>query len=540
MARRINQESTGHGVNELNERKRRVLWAVVQDYADTAEPVGSRTIARKYDLGVSSATIRNEMQDLEDEGYLEQPHTSAGRIPSIKGYRFYVDWLMQPAPVSSEEEHMIDHMLMDHVNRQEEIFRNMAKAVAVLTHTLSVAASAGQKKKFNYVRFLPLDGRRAILLVVTDQGDVSNAVVDIPKGSSFDEMQLLADKLNHFLHGREIDHTDEEMILSFQRDVEKDLTPYLSVFQALQRAVSPQKEVYAGGASQLIEQPEFKNVEKMQDILNLLEQRDRCAYRDRESDEVALGSVRCQSAVHIRRPGHRLRGRLRTDTDAVQPHRRYDAFHAAATGSVIKRENIGGSWMKEDKKKVDVEEPMKETEAKEEKKTSPVDDLMDQLGEAKKTAEEAKNKAEAAESKLATSLSQYVRLQADFDNFRRRTREAEAKAADTHTAETLKAFLPVLDNFELALAHMKKDEGGAAYVQGFELLQKQFVKIMEGFGVKEIEALGKTFDPHFHEAVMMLPADDKEDETISMVFQKGYLYKDNVLRVAKVQVVHNG
>ena len=183
--------------------------------------------------------------------------------------------------------------------------------------------------------------------------------------------------------------------------------------------------------------------------------------------------------------------------------------------------------MKEDKKKVDVEEPMKETEAKEEKETSPVDDLMDQLGEAKKTAEEAKNKAEAAESKLATALSQYVRLQADFDNFRRRTREAEAKAADTHTAETLKAFLPVLDNFELALAHMKKDEGGAAYVQGFELLQ-------------EIEALGKTFDPHFHEAVMMLPADDKEDETISMVFQKGYLYKDNVLRVAKVQVVHNG
>ena len=183
---------------------------------------------------------------------------------------------------------------------------------------------------------------------------------------------------------------------------------------------------------------------------------------------------------------------------------------------------------------------MKETEAKEEKKTSPVDDLMDQLGEAKKTAEEAKNKAEAAESKLATALSQYVRLQADFDNFRRRTREAEAKAADTHTAETLKAFLPVLDNFELALAHMKKDEGGAAYVQGFELLQKQFVKIMEGFGVKEIEALGKPFDPHFHEAVMMIPADDKDDETVAMVFQKGYMYKDSVLRVAKVQVVHNG
>lgn len=273
-ARKAKNEGDHLGANELNERKRKVLWAVVQDYADTAEPVGSRTIARKYDLGVSSATIRNEMQDLEDEGYLEQPHTSAGRIPSIKGYRFYVDWLMQPSPVTSEEESMIDHMLLNHVTRVDEIFRNMAKAVAALTHNLSVATSAGAKKKFNYIRFLPLDGIRAILLVVSDQGDVSNAVVEIPKGTTFDEMQLLADKMNHFLHDREIGTMDERTILSFQKEIEKDLSPYVNVFKALQQALTPPKEVYSGGASQLIEQPEFKNVEKMQDILNLLEQRD--------------------------------------------------------------------------------------------------------------------------------------------------------------------------------------------------------------------------------------------------------------------------
>ena len=220
-ARRAKNDGDRLGANELNERKRKVLWAVVQDYADTAEPVGSRTIARKYDLGVSSATIRNEMQDLEDEGYLEQPHTSAGRIPSIKGYRFYVDWLMQPSPVTSEEESMIDSMLLNHVTRVDEIFRNMAKAVAALTHNLSVATSAGSKKKFNYIRFLPLDGIRAILLVVSDQGDVSNAVVEIPKGTTFDEMQLLADKMNHFLHDREIGSMDEKTILSFQKEIEK-------------------------------------------------------------------------------------------------------------------------------------------------------------------------------------------------------------------------------------------------------------------------------------------------------------------------------
>ena len=262
------------GGSELNERKRKVLWAVVQDYADTAEPVGSRTIARKYDLGVSSATIRNEMQDLEDEGYLEQPHTSAGRIPSIKGYRFYVDWLMQPAPVSDEEKSMINHMLLDHVTKADEVFRNMARAVASLTHNLSVATSAGAKKKFNYIRFLPLDGIRTILLAVTDQGDVSNAIVEIPRGSTFDEMQLLADRANHFLHNRDIDRMDEETILFFQKEIEKDLSPYMNIFQALEQAMMIPKEVYSGGASQLIEQPEFKSMEKMQDILNLLEQRD--------------------------------------------------------------------------------------------------------------------------------------------------------------------------------------------------------------------------------------------------------------------------
>lgn len=201
---------------------------------------------------------------------------------------------------------------------------------------------------------------------------------------------------------------------------------------------------------------------------------------------------------------------------------------------------------KEKKTEVHVEEPKDTQPTAEEVKAptaeelaSQVEFLTKQAAEAKKQAEEAKSKAEAAEAKLAIAASQYMRLQADFDNFRRRTRESEAKAADTHTAETLKSFLPVLDNFGLALAHMQKDEAGAAYLKGFELLQKQLVKIMEDFGVKEIESQGKTFDPHFHEAVMMVQSDEMDDETISMVFQKGYMYKDTVLRPAKVQVVKN-
>lgn len=206
----------------------------------------------------------------------------------------------------------------------------------------------------------------------------------------------------------------------------------------------------------------------------------------------------------------------------------------------------------EEKKKVNKEGPKenkKVPDAEEVKKELPkptVEELQKQVifltkqsAEAQKRAKEAEDKAKSEDAKIQAALSQYVRLQADFDNFRRRTKENEAKAADTYKAETLKSFLPVLDNFELALSHMKKDDSGEAYLKGFELLQKQLVKIMTDFGVKEIDAKGKAFDPHFHEAVMMVQSDEMEDETVALVFQKGYLYKDTVLQPAKVQVVKN-
>lgn len=261
--------------SRMNDRKKRILWAVVQDYVSTAEPVGSRTIARNYDLGVSSATIRNEMQDLEDEGYLEQPHTSAGRVPSIKGYRFYVDSLMEPSYVTGDEQEQITRMMMDHATKMDEVFRNMARAVASMTQTLSVAArTASERCVFNYARFLPLNEEKAILLVVTEEGHVSNQVVPIPKGASLDDLQLLADRMNHFLHGRDVSGTDEKLILSLQSAVEENLVPFKGILYALQKALAPKQKVYTGGAAALIRQPEFQNVQKVQDLLHLLEERD--------------------------------------------------------------------------------------------------------------------------------------------------------------------------------------------------------------------------------------------------------------------------
>lgn len=149
-----------------------------------------------------------------------------------------------------------------------------------------------------------------------------------------------------------------------------------------------------------------------------------------------------------------------------------------------------------------------------------------------------RDKAEIAESKLMTALSQYNRLQADFDNFRRRTKDKEAKMEDDVKAKVLKSFLPVVDNFEMALVHVQKSGVSDTYVKGMELLFKQFITFLKDADVVEMEAQGKPFDPHFHEAVMQITSDEWDDDTVSMVMKKGYMYKDQVLRPASVQVSH--
>ena len=149
-----------------------------------------------------------------------------------------------------------------------------------------------------------------------------------------------------------------------------------------------------------------------------------------------------------------------------------------------------------------------------------------------------RDKAEVTESKLMTALSQYNRLQADFDNFRRRTKDKEAKMEDDAKAKVLKSFLPVVDNFEMALVHVQKSGVSDTYVKGMELLLKQFITFLKDADVVEMEAQGKPFDPHFHEAVMQITSDEWDDDTVSMVMKKGYMYKDQVLRPASVQVSH--
>ena len=259
----------------LNERKKKILQIIIEDYISSAEPVGSRTIARKYDLGLSPATIRNEMSDLELLGYLEQPHTSAGRIPSAQAYRFYVDALIEPGTLTDNDMALIDGWYNERRRNIDDIFQSTAKILSRMTQNVSMVLTNQQTiANFCYLKFLPLDSQHAILCIVADDGSIDTNVVDIPLGMSSEEMDYLAGKMSKLLEDRNLSHISVEILQNVHTDVVEDKLIFSSLLQAVRKMTGRRQEqkVFLGGTKQLLNQPEFRDVERVRNLLGILEE----------------------------------------------------------------------------------------------------------------------------------------------------------------------------------------------------------------------------------------------------------------------------
>ena len=259
----------------LDERKKKILQLIIEDYISTAEPVGSRTIARKYDLGISPATIRNEMSDLELLGYLEQPHTSAGRVPSAQAYRFYVDSLIEPGSLTDNDRALINGWFTDRRRSIDEIFQSTAKILSRMTQNVSlVLANQDTGANFRYMKFLPLDQEHAILVVVTEDGNVDNCVVEIPVGMTPEELDYLAGKVSKILEGKELAAIDDELLEIIRGYMIEDKVLFSSLISSIRRMSRKHNEqkVFLGGTKQLLSQPEFRDVEKVKNLLGILEE----------------------------------------------------------------------------------------------------------------------------------------------------------------------------------------------------------------------------------------------------------------------------
>ena len=259
----------------LNERKKKILQIIIEDYISSAEPVGSRTITRKYDLGLSPATIRNEMSDLELLGYLEQPHTSAGRIPSAQAYRFYVDALIEPGTLTDNDMALIDGWYNERRRNIDDIFQSTAKILSRMTQNVSMVLTNQQTiANFCYLKFLPLDSQHAILCIVADDGSIDTNVVDIPLGMSSEEMDYLAGKMSKLLENHNLSDISVEILQNVHTDVVEDKLIFSSLLQAVRKMTGRRQEqkVFLGGTKQLLNQPEFRDVERVRNLLGILEE----------------------------------------------------------------------------------------------------------------------------------------------------------------------------------------------------------------------------------------------------------------------------
>ncbi|HWI65045.1 MAG TPA: heat-inducible transcriptional repressor HrcA [Symbiobacteriaceae bacterium] len=258
----------------LDERKNKVLQAVIEDYVATAEPVGSRTIARRYHLGVSPATIRNEMSDLEELGYLQQPHTSAGRVPSDRGYRYFVDCLMERHDVTVPEQEAIHRTFQRKIREIDTLIRETARLLSETTHLTSVISGPQiRKAHFRELRLVPLGGDKAVLVYITDSGFIENQVLELPVEVTMLELQRVSETLNEQLKGQPVEALSRATIQALHRELHKygALLEQALLFLEPNLEVTDKSRIYLGGTTNILSKPEFRDVDKVRNLLELLE-----------------------------------------------------------------------------------------------------------------------------------------------------------------------------------------------------------------------------------------------------------------------------
>ena len=259
----------------MDDRKRSVLLAIIQDYIATAEPVGSRTIARKYDLGVSPATIRNEMADLEELGYIEQPHTSAGRIPSDQGYRYYVDFLMEKNQLSKKEQIAIRNSYEVKFGEVAEVVKQTSRLLSRFTnYTSLILGPQLDDSAFKRVELIPLEEGKAVVMVITKSGLIQNRIIDIPANISGQDLQEISRVLNAKLQGFNPQEIKNTLIKEIYLELAKNKAIFDVTMELMDSCqnIDGARKVYLDGTLNMLNQPEFKNIEKVKTLLTLLDQ----------------------------------------------------------------------------------------------------------------------------------------------------------------------------------------------------------------------------------------------------------------------------
>ena len=258
---------------QLDDRKKKILQAIIHNYLETGEPVGSRTISKYTDLNLSSATIRNEMADLEELGYILQPHTSAGRIPSDKGYRLYVDDMMQ---VKEKEVEEIKGMLLEKQDRMEQLLKQVAKLLAVNTnYATMISAPQTRKNKLKFIQLSKMDARQLLAVIVAEGNVIKNNMLQMEEELDDETILKLNILLNTYLNGLSAEEINLGMISTMKRQAGIHSDIVSEVIDAVAEAIKADEdlEIYTSGTNNIFRYPELADHQKASELINTFEEK---------------------------------------------------------------------------------------------------------------------------------------------------------------------------------------------------------------------------------------------------------------------------
>lgn len=259
----------------LSKRKKKILQAIVDEYIGTAEPVSSGTLTKNHGLDFSSATIRNEMADLEKEGYLDKPHTSSGRVPSSKGYRLYVDEMLNEENISLDEVKYIKSKLQSKVDEIEELTKIATNTLSEITHYTAVAI--GPKSNLQIIeeiKFVSLGDRMLMVVILTDTGLIREAIIKFDEDIREEQIQTLSNIFNTKLKGKpleRIDTTIEQYIFS---EIKYSIKVIKHIIAQINKIIEEETKLYLEGTKKSFDLPEFNSLQTAKKFVNVLDQKD--------------------------------------------------------------------------------------------------------------------------------------------------------------------------------------------------------------------------------------------------------------------------
>lgn len=258
---------------DLDERKRKILHAIIRTYLETGEPVGSRTISKYSDLKLSSATIRNEMSDLEEMGYIIQPHTSAGRIPSDKGYRLYVDYLMEEKEREVTE---LKELMIQRTDKLEQVLKQVVKVLANNTnYATMISTPQYHQNKLKFIQLSKVDEHQILAVIVAEGNVIRNKLIPICEDLDTETILKLNILLNTMLNGKTIAEINLQMISSMKEQAGIHSNIISDVVDAVAEAIHSDEgmEIYTGGATNIFRYPELSDNGKASELIQTLEEK---------------------------------------------------------------------------------------------------------------------------------------------------------------------------------------------------------------------------------------------------------------------------